>query len=411
MAEVKDFRAYARKFNNGGDYLDDDDASDKQASLNERIRNHRLQVFFRALGIVAFTLLMAAVIYITWRDKEYSEAMITVDSGITNGLDAKIISLGECVVQYSKDGVSCINSSGQQVWNQTYEMQSPIAHTCNNVVAIGDYNGHHIYVSNTSGALGSVDTNLPIRDFCVSGQGVVAAVLDGMDVTWIYLYDSTGNTLASFKTTMKSSGYPIAISLSPNAELLCVSYLYPEEGSIKTSVAFFNFGSVGQNEIDNYASGYDYPGVVVPYVQFMNAGSAFALSDDRIMFYSGDQKPVSQAENLLGDEEVRSVYFNHSYVGLVFANNTEDGDYRLQVYDASGNKTLTTFFDIDYTEIFFTEQYIIIYNEDECIVKNHAGQDKYTGSFEVPVRAMIPTNLRNKFTLVTSNNIETMILK
>ena len=411
MAEVKDFRAYARKLNNGGDYYDDDDTSDKQASYKEKIRNHKLKVFFRTLGIAALVLLMVAVIYITWRDKEYSDAVITIDAGITNGLDSKIISLGECVVQYSKDGVSCLNSSGQQIWNQTYEMQSPIAHTCNNVVAIGDYNGHHIYVSNTSGAMGEVDTNLPIRDFCVSGQGVVAAVLDGTDVTWIYLYDSEGNTLANFKTTMKSSGYPISISLSPNAELLCVSYLYPEEGSIKTSVAFFNFGSVGQNEIDNYASGYDYPGVVVPYVQFMNASSAFAMSDDRIMFYTGDQKPVSQAENLLGDEEVRSVYFNETYVGLVFANSTSEGEYRLQVYDASGNKILTTFFDIPYTEIFFNGKDIVIYNEDECIIKDMSGHDKYTGGFDVPVRAMIPTNLRSRYTLVTSNNIETMNLK
>ncbi len=409
MAEVKDFRTYARKFNNDGNY--DEDSSDKQASYKEKIRSHRLKVFFRTVSITALALLIIAVIYVSWRDKEYTDAVIEVNAGITNGLDSKVISLGECVVQYSKDGVSCLNSNGQQIWNQTYEMQSPIAHTCNNVIAIGDYNGHHIYVSNTSGAMGSVDTNLPIRDFCVSGQGVVAAVLDGIDVTWIYLYDSTGNTLANFKTTMKSSGYPISVSLSPNAELLCVSYLYPEEGALKTSVAFFNFGSVGQNEIDNYASGYDYPGVVVPYVQFMNANSAFAISDDRIMFYTGDQKPVSQAENLMGEEEIRSVYFNDSCVGLVFANSTDDGDYRLQVYDTTGNKILTTYFDIAYTEILFNAKDIVIYNEDECIIKDMSGHDKYVGEFTVPVRAMIPTNIRSKYTLVTSNYIETMSLK
>ena len=408
MAEVKDFSSYARKFNSGGDF---DDSSDKQASYKEKIRNHKLKVFFRTLAIVLFTIFVVVVIYISWRDKEYSEAVITIDAAITNGMDSKIISLGECVVQYSKDGMSCLNPTGQQVWNQTYEMQTPIAHTCNNVIAIGDYNGHHIYVSNTNGALGTVDTNLPIRDFCVSSQGVVAAVLDGTDVTWIYLYDSTGNALASFKTTMKDSGYPISISLSPNAELLCVSYLYPEEGALKTSVAFFNFGSVGQNSIDNYASGYDYPGAVVPYVQFMNAGASFAISDDRIMFYSGDQKPVSQAENLLGEEEIRSVYFNDSYVGLVFANSTDDGEYRLEVYSASGEKTLTTYFDIGYSEILFHDKDIIIYNEDECIIKDMTGRDKYTGTFTTPVRAMIPTSVRSRFTLVTATNVETMNLK
>ena len=407
MAEVRDFSAYARKQNNENNA----GASNAGASYKEKIRFHRLSVFFRTVIIAAIVLFTVVAVYISWRDKEYSEADMTLDSAITNGADSKVINLNGNIVQYSKDGVSCYGASGQPIWNQTYEMQNPIAHTCSSVVAIGDYNGHHIYVNNTSGAMGVVDTNLPIRDFCVSSQGVVAAVLDGTNVTWIYLYDCEGNTLANFKTTMKDSGYPVSISLSPNAELLCVSYLYPDEGALKTSVAFFNFGSVGQNAIDNYASGYDYPGVVVPYVQFMNGNTAFALSDDRIMFYTGDQKPVSRSESLMGDEEVRAVYYNDSYVGLVFMNGSEDGDYQLQVYDTQGEKVLTTYFDIVYSDIIFNDKQIIIYNEDECIIKDMSGHDKYVGTFTEPVKVMIPTNVRSRFTLVTAKNVMTMNLK
>ena len=361
--------------------------------------------------MAAIVIFLVAAIYVSWRDKEYSEATVTQGAGITNGADAKVISLNGHIVQYSKDGISCLDESGKVLWNQTYEMQNPIAHTCQGVVAVGDYNGHNIYVSNSSGAMGEVDTNLPIRNFCVSSQGVVAAVLDGTDVTWIYLYDSKGNTIANFKTTMKDSGYPISVSISPNGELVCVSYLYPEDGTVKTSVAFFNFGSVGQNSIDNYASGYDYPGVVVPYVQFMSSSAAFAVSDDRIMFYAGDEKPVSQSENFTGSDEVRSVFFDESYVGLVFANNPDDGAYRMQVYSASGEQILTTYFDIDYSEIIFNNKQIIIYNEDECVIKDMNGHDKYVGEFEEPVRTMVPTNLRNKFILVTADSVDTYILK
>lgn len=408
MAEVKDFSSYARKLNRNNDG-GSSPASD--SSYKEKIRSHKLKVFFRTIIIAAVVLFTVIAIYVSWRDKEYSEAVLTMEATITNGSDSKVVDLSGFVIQYSKDGVGCYNSSGQPVWNQTYEMQNPIAHTCNSVVAIGDYNGHHVYVSNTSGSMGVVDTSLPIRDFCVSSQGVVAAILDGTDVTWIYLYDCTGNILASFKTTMKDSGYPISISLSPNAELLCVSYIYPDEGKLKTSVAFFNFGNVGQNSIDNYASGYDYPGVVVPYVQFMNESTAFAISDDRIMFYAGDQKPVSKAEHLLGGEEVRSVYYNDSYLGLVFVNNTEDGKYRLQVYNTAGEQVLTTYFDIVYSDIIFNNKQIIIYNEDECVIKDMSGHNKYEGSFSDPIKVMIPTNVRSRFTLVTSRNIMTMNLK
>ena len=408
MAEVRDFTSYASRLNRGNS---DREYYDEEPSYKERLRNHKIAVVFRTVTIAAAVVLFVALVYIGWRDKEYSEAVITVGPAVTNGIDSKVISLKENIVQYSKDGISCITPAGTVVWNQTYEMQNPIAHTCGDVVAIGDYNGHNIYVSNASGALGQVDTNLPIRDFCVSAQGVVAAVLDGTNVTWIYLYDAKGNSLASFKTTMKDSGYPIAISISPNAELVCVAYIYPEDGAVKSSVAFFNFGSVGQNSIDNYASGYDYPGAVVPYVQFMNAGTAFAVSDDRIMFYSGDQKPVSQAEILTGDEEIRSIYFNDSYVGVVYPNSTSDGAYKLKVYSSQGSEALTTYFDMDYTEVIFNNKQIIIYNEDECMIQDMKGHIKYQGIFEEPVRIMVPSSIRSKFTLVTTQNIQTMNLK
>ena len=143
----------------------------------------------------------------------------------------------------------------------------------------------------------------------------------------------------------------------------------------------------------------------------MNSSTAFAVSNDRIMFYTGDQKPVSEAENLLGDEEIRSIYYNESYVGLVFANSTEDGDYRLQIYNTSVDLSLVTYFDLDYSEIIFGDRQIIIYNDDECIIKDMSGHDKYAGTFTEAVKAVIPTNLRSRFTLVTSSYIETMNLK
>lgn len=408
MAEVRDFASYAEKVNNGNN---SQRSAGDEPSYKEKIRNHKLAVFFRTVGITFVVVMLVALIYFSWRDKEYTEALLENETPITNGLDSKVLGLGGHVIQYSKDGVSCLNPSGQVLWNQTYEMQTPIARTCGTVVAVGDYNGHNIYVSNISGAMGMIDTNLPIRDFCVSSQGVVAVVLDGTDVTWIYLYDAEGNTIANFKTTMKDSGYPIDISISPNAELVCVSYLYPDEGALKTSVAFFNFGSVGQNSIDNYASGYEYPGIVVPFVQFMNTSSCFAVSDDRVMFYSGDQKPVSQADFFTGEEEIKSVYYSDSYMGVVFPNSTGDGAYRLQVYNDKGAEVLTTYFNIECSEVIFNNKQIIIYNEDECIIMDMSGHIKYQDKFEVPVRTMIPTNIRSKFTLVTADSVVTMNLK
>lgn len=406
MAEVRDFTKYIKKNNE-----EEDEEQQQEPSYTEKIRKHRIMVLVRSVTLIVAAVLVTVAAYVSWRDKSYSEAQFSSGIRISDSTGASAINLDGHVLQYSKDGASCINAEGEALWNQTYQMQNPTVHTCKDVVAIGDYNGHNIYVANTSGSLGQIDTNLPIRDFCVASQGVVAAVLDDQTVTWIYLFDASGNTLASFKTTMQDSGYPVDVSISPSGELVCVSYLKADNGNLKTSVAFFNFGAVGQNATDNYASGYDYPGTVVPYVQFMNDSKIFAAADDRIMFYSGREVPTSQTEALTGNEEIRSVFYNESYVGVVYVNNTDEGAYRLQVYGNTGNLQTTIYFNIEYVDVLFDNDQIMIYGEDDFLLCDMSGNEKYKSSFDNAVRVLIPTAVRSKFIMVTRNAIETMELK
>ena len=407
MAEVRDFTKYIKR---NSDNDDEEEQEYREPSYTEKIRKHRIAVAVRTVVILVTVCLLTAAVYISWRDKHFTESSVTSSVRISDSAGASAINLDGYVLQYSKDGVSCINASGEQLWNRTYQMQNPTIHTCKNVVAIGDYNGHNIYVANTDGSLGEIETNLPIRDFCVASQGVVAAVLDDQNVTWIYLFDATGNTLASFKTTMQDSGYPVDVSISPSGELVCVSYLKADNGRVKTSVAFFNFGAVGQNITDNYASGYDYPETVVPYVQFMNDSKIFAAADDRIMFFSGNEVPTSQTEALTGDEEIKSVFYSDSYVGVVFINNTAEGAYRLQVYNTQGNLVTKVFFNIEYVDVFFDNEQIGIYGESEFLLCDMNGVEKFKGKFDRAVKVMIPTNVRSKFLLVTEGSIDTLEL-
>ncbi len=407
MAEVRDFSTYAGKLNS----RKKSGASDRQTSYREKIRSHKLKVFIRAVAIIVGVTVLTSVIYISWRDKQYSQASTSQGVPVNNGTGTQVVSLNGHIIQYSNDGVSCLDATGKALWNQTYEMQNPKARTCMDTIAIGENNGHEIYVNSISGPMGEVKTEFPIRDFCVSSQGVVAAILDDEDVTHIFLYDAQGNKLANLRSTMKETGYPASISISPNGELLCVAYQNPKDGAVKTSIGFYNFGDVGQNMQGHLASGYDYSEEVVPFVRFMSADKAFAVSNSEIMFYSGKEKPKERAKNPIGEDEIRSVFFSDSYVGLVFAESSEEGEYRLQVYNSTGESVLTTYFDMDYSEIIFSNKQIVIYNEKEFMLKDMNGKVKYQGEFEEPVRNMIPTNTMSSFALVTSNRIDTLSLK
>lgn len=379
----------------------------------EKIRTHRLTVFYRGILVLVLLVAFAFFLITQWQNKVFTESINVNSAPLTIVQGAKVRKLGQNVLLYSKDGASCTNSNGVTLWNQTFEMQSPIISVCGDVAAIGDYNGRTIYVVNSTGQMGTVKTNLPIRDIEVSQSGVVAVVLDDSDVTRILLYNGNSDTetsIVDIKASMDKSGYPVNLSLSPNGKLLAISYLYVDDGEMKSTVAFFNFGEVGKNESDNYVSGYDYLNTIVPYVQFMNDRAAFAVSDDRIIFFEGAEKPSNTATGLVS-EEVQSVYYNEDYVGLVFRDQTGASIYRLDVYNASGSKVCSQFFDIEYTDVVFHKDQIIIYNDMDCRICNIKGVDKFSGEFEKPVSLLIPTSSTYKYTVVTSSSIDTMELK
>ena len=382
-------------------------------NYKDKIKSHKLTILYRAALVIVLIAAVAVFLVVQWKNKVFSESVVVSSTPVTIVQGAMVENLGGNILLYSKDGASCIDAKGNALWNQTFEMQEPMLSVCNNVAAIGDYNGRTVYVVSSTGQLGTVNTNLPIRKICVSQSGVVAAVLDDAEVTRILLYNGNENTdtsIVDIKAPMDQSGYPMSLSRAPNGKLLAISYLHVNSGEMKSSVAFFNFGEVGKNESDNYVSGYDYPDTVIPYVQFMNNSAAFAVSDDRIVFFEGGEKPANKATALL-NEEVQGIYYNEDYVGLVFHNQTGESAYRLDVYNTAGTKIHSQLFDMEYTDIIFSRDQVIIYNDMDCKICNMSGVDKFTGTFEKPSSLLVPTSSNYKYVSVTSNSVDVIELK
>lgn len=381
-----------------------------QKDYRTKIREHRIRYFVTFLLIILIAAAAGVIFYIQMQNRIYTDYEVknSIRREMISG--TTVLNLNGAILTYSKDGVNCADTKGNVLWNQTFEMQNPIVTSQGRTAAIADYNGRSIYVMNNESFLGQISTNLPIRNIAVAENGIVAAVLDDSAVTWIYLYDSQGNELGYFKTRMKNSGYPVSVSLSDNGQLVMVSFLYVDRGEIKSKVAFYNFGQVGKNESDNFVSGYDYADSVVPFTGFMNSSTAFAVADNRIMFYAGSQIPTSAAEQLF-DEEVQGVYYNGNYVGLVYLNTDGENQYRMDIYNTSGSKVLSKEFNIDYTDIVFCDDYFVVYNELECMVSTMKGIEKYNGSFKNTVYAVVPEKNSAHYVLITQNSLESIELK
>lgn len=376
----------------------------RKSGRRKFLRVLRLCVVLCAVGAAAAFLLnfQENTVYTTAETEETAKVDIPESSEFT------ILEGNLCV--YNKDGISLIGSKGNTIWNIPYEMQQPILDVCGGMLAVGDYGGSTIYLCDSTGQVGQIATNLPLRALSVAENGNVACVLADTDATWIYLYDKSGNQIAYIKRSMSQSGYPVSVSISPNGKLLCCAQLTVDDTDIKTSVVFYNFGSVGQNSVDNAVSAYDYASEVVAHTHFLGNDSSVAVSDAGAAFFNGEDVPTSISD-VKHPSDLQGVWTGGNYVGLLYLDTTGESQYELDVYNASGEKTGTIHFDMDFTTILMDGDRIYIYDAQSILIYTAAGEEKYSGSFQDTVREVLPTDRANRLLLLTGSSLETMILQ
>lgn len=388
-------------------------SKDVNSEFNKKRANHQMNKLMWILAaITAAVVLVAGVILLVRvfvRNRQYNALNIVESTDFFISTGSEVKRFGEYFIVYNYDGIKCVNYKGEQVWNEAFMMQKPLVDIGKDVVAVADYNGSTIYLMNNKSVLGKIDTGMPVRKFKASPAGYVMAVLDNTTNTPIYIYDSTGKEMVYFNTTMKVYGYPMEIAISDNGILGAVSYINVDKGSFYTNLGFYNFGEVGMNYQDNLMSSYTYTNALVPEVKFSGNDKAVAIADNKLAFFSGDQMPSSSAEIII-DEKIQSVFSDENYVAVVFLNDNSEHKYKADIYNYGGDKKDTIFFDVDYDEIFFDNDRVIVYNNEEIYIHNIGGSDKFLGNFDETILTILPTGSSKRFYIVTPDRIETVEL-
>ena len=383
--------------------------ANESGDYKDKIRVHRTKKLYRALLIIVVVGVVALIVRLQYVNHVYTGYEIANSVERNSTYDSVDMRLGKSILTYSKDGAHCADSKGNVLWNQTYEIQDLKMATAGSIVGIASYNGRNIFILNENEQMCRITTTMPIRDLCVAENGTSTVVIYDTNVTYLNTYNSEGNMIFNGQTHMSNSGYPAAIGLSPNGKMLAVGYMYVDAGTVKTTVAFYNFGSVGDNYTDYLVSGFDYTDLIVPQVGFLSNSMAYAIGDNRIMFYSGDEQPTVKAEYLL-EQEILSAFSGNGYLGVVFAANSEEGRYRMSIYNNSGELKGDYYFDIDYTDIFFEKNTFVVYNESECLIRTYDGKDKFVGTFDMSVHVMMPTDKAYCYVIADDKTIETIQL-
>ncbi|MCM1120531.1 MAG: DUF5711 family protein [bacterium] len=398
MADIRNFQQEREKRTKG------------QADFRHKLWHYRLSHVYRFLLVIIALVALIVLVVVQYRNHIYTSYEVThsVDVDMVNG--TVHMPLGSHILTYSNDGAHCTDAKGNVLWNQTYQMQDIIVVTNGNVVAIGDYNGREIYILDENKKLGEVSTTMPIRSIAVAQTGRVAVTVADTKVTWVQIYDPDGKWRYEVRTTMEKSGYPIASALSPNGDLLGLACIYVDSGVVMTNVAFYNFGQVGANKSDYYVSGSTYPDTVIPSIRFLDNGTAYAVGDDRLLFYSGTQIP-ELTNTYFYEEEVQAVYSDENYVGLLFRGNSADARHKLQVFRNTGEKIGDYLFDIEFQHLVFGQDNFVAYGEQGCLIRTLGGVEKFQGEFAKAVQVMLPQGNSYRYLILTNDSIDTIQFK
>ena len=187
------------------------------------------------------------------------------------------------------------------------------------------------------------------------------------------------------------------------------TYMIIENASIQTKLAFYNFDSVGENEIDHLVAAANYENEIIPKVKFLTEDTAVVFGTDFWEIYQGTQKPKSIHKETLS-EEIKSVFYDDKCFGLIYKNNGKDNPYEMKVYNLKGKLIFEKSFGFEYDNVFVKDSYIYMQNSAGCQIYNMKGKLIYDAGYEDELQSIIPVNKRKKI-LVFSNRVLYMRLK
>lgn len=382
-----------------------------QDDLDAKIKKHRRKVFVIIASIILLVLIALIAIYIYFEHKTYTsyEVINSIERSDTSA--SQFETFQGNLLKYTNDGAVYTDLNGNRIWNQTYEMDHPFTDSCNEYLVIYELNGTQIYILNKVSLQSSIQTTMPIQRVSVAKQGTIAVLMESEGISYLQLYDKEGTQLAAGELHVQNSGYPLDIALSEDGQKLAVAMLDINEGSVKTTIAFYNFGAVGQNSIDKIVGSYSYPDMLISRIHYMKDDTMVAFGDSKVVIFSGTQKPA-ESTSIEITEEVKSIFYDDQYFGLVFDSDSKEQPHRLELYNIKGTKVREVGISIDYNQIeLLDNQDICIYNDNQCEIINRKGIKKLLCTFDKSLYKVISAAAQRNYTFILEGETRRVKLK
>ena len=349
---------------------------------DERTARSRSGAPSRFLSFILIAVVVVAVligVLLLAGRRQYDSYRVIRTERLEDTVTSSYDNVGGGILQYSADNARLQDRQGREIWSMSYALKGPKLVKNGSTLVLYDQGSTGVVVAGKDGKLGAFSTKLPIVKVSVSRQGNVAAILEDGNNAWIEYYAPDGSEIAAIKTSMDNPGYPMALAVSPNGELLAVSYLNFTGGIQKSEVYIYSFGAAGKNQMDNRIAAFTYDQRIIPDLAYLNDGTCVAFRDNGYSLIEGTKVPkISRDVDV--EREICSIFYDSEHIGMILVGN-EEGSYRMRVNNASGGEILDQAFDFPFSSVEIYGSEISLYNGSAFEVYNMSGTQIFSGSY------------------------------
>lgn len=379
--------------------------------LDEQILEHRKYLLKRALQIIAVIAVLVIGIELMYALRSFEDYEVRNALDRSSGSTTQYQMFGDSLLEYSNDGITCIGKNNDIIWNQSFEMVLPEVQICGEYLVVYDVAGTKIFILTESGLEKSLEMTAPIQTVCIAEQGTVAVLMKENQESQVKLFDKKGNELANGKFYGDKGGFPIDIALSYDGTKLAVDMVDVTQGKVNTTISFYNFGSVGQSEIDNNVGAYTFEGILVPKIDYVSNSRMIGMGTGKMLVFDGVQKPELTEEIDVG-EEIRSFFYNEKYIGIVYDNAEVENSWHIKVMDMRGKTVMENDTSLAYDNIaFLSGNEICVTNATQCEIFTIHSIKKFSYEFDKELYKVFAAGDGQNYTFIFKDTIEEVKLK
>lgn len=407
MAEIRQYNREKKNIPGRGSAK----TPEEQEDFQRRIQKHRKRrniILITAGVIIVIGIFLFCLVKFTSNYRSYSVVDFSEreDSGY-----AQYLPYGDGYVKCTKDGVAAYTYSGTPLWNRSFEIDNISTTLKGEYLAVADINGNEINLFDTDGYVVSINTTLPIVQMSMSEQGLIVAILKDKDADYVNMYDTSGDKIYSIKTTLSGTGIPISAGVSEDGEKLIVAFSVTQGTALSTSVVFYSFDEVGQNETSRIVGGFDsYGDQLVSNVLFLTNTKAVAFSTHLVSFFQIKEYPELLKDVKISGE-IKKVFTSDSYVGIVYGEQDQVDQLKCNIYSTSGKLIFSTDTTDEYTKYLFAGKSVMMYNDQVCRMLNLKGEQIFKYTFKEGITSLIPITSNREYLYVNSDKISKIKLK